>query len=74
MKLPNHIKSKMIRVMEMRTKAGDIEQEIMDWFEKKGVDTETDAFIRVVDKLSHSDATPEQIEDILEDIAEGCYR
>lgn len=69
MKLPKYIKNKIQQVMDLRSKAAELEQDLYAWLNEKGFDTSSDDFMDTVgDKLCYSEATVEEIESLLDEV------
>ncbi|AUM93684.1 TPA: hypothetical protein LA742_001274 [Clostridium botulinum] len=67
MELSKEIKQKIMQLKKIRTKAQRIEQEIFEYLENKGIDTDDDVFIDSVGAaLSYCEyATAEEFEEYL---------
>jgi hypothetical protein len=56
MKLPKLIIKKMNKIRDLRREASNLEHEVYQWFESKGIETDVNEFIDIVgDKISYGE-------------------
>ncbi|ASA22708.1 hypothetical protein [Paenibacillus donghaensis] len=72
-KLPDLQRAKIDEIMELRNRANRIEQEVIKWFEDNGFNIQEEHFLLVADKLSNSEGTSDDIEQIIQDAIRQNY-